>query len=100
MNFRPISLCMVFYKIISKAIVNRFQKVLDLCIDSAQSGFVLKKLITDSMLLAYEILHTLRNKRVGKKGLMALKIDMSKAYDRVERDFLKQMMTKMGFADS
>ncbi|MBA0868085.1 hypothetical protein Goshw_008609, partial [Gossypium schwendimanii] len=41
-----------------------------------------EKLITDNVFLAYEILHTLRNKRVGKKCIMALKIDMSKAYDQ------------------
>ncbi|KAA3479569.1 reverse transcriptase [Gossypium australe] len=66
-NFRPISLCSVFYKIISKTIADRLQKVLNFCIDSAQSMFGLGRLITDNVLLAYESLHTLRNKRVGKK---------------------------------
>ncbi|KAA3472943.1 reverse transcriptase [Gossypium australe] len=74
----------VFYKIISKTIANIFQKVLDYCIDLDQNAFVPGRLITDNVLLAYEILHSMRNKKVGKKGLMALKIDMSKAYDQVE----------------
>ncbi|KAA3476861.1 reverse transcriptase [Gossypium australe] len=49
------------------------------------------------MLLAYEILHIFRQKRTGIKGYMAVKLDMSKAYDRVEWDFVKKMMIKMGF---
>ncbi|KAA3470958.1 reverse transcriptase [Gossypium australe] len=89
-----------FNKIISKTIANKFQKALDYCIDPAQSAIVPGRLITDNVLLAYEILHSMRNKRMGKKGLMALKIDMSKTYDRVEWDFLKQMMARMGFDES
>lgn len=65
-------------------IVNHFKRVLDACIDESQSAFVPGKLISDNMLLAYEIVHTFHNKRGGRKGFMALKLDMSKAYDKVE----------------
>lgn len=57
-----------------------------------------KKLITDKVLIAYELLHTLRKKQTGEKGLMAVKLDMSKAYDRVEWVFLKEVMLRMGYA--
>lgn len=77
-KFQPISLCNVLYKIFTKAIVNRYKEVLDLCIDQSQSAFVPGRLISDSVLLAYELLHTFRQKRSGKKGLMALKADISK----------------------
>ncbi|GMJ02632.1 hypothetical protein HRI_003932400 [Hibiscus trionum] len=97
-QFRPISLCNVLFKIISRMLVNRFQQVLHLCIDEAQSAFVPGRLITDNILLAYEILHSFKNKRYGNKGAFALKLDMSKAYDRVEWDFLESMLGRMGFS--
>ncbi|KAA3489038.1 reverse transcriptase [Gossypium australe] len=96
-QFRPISLCNVIYKVIAKAIANRLRVVLHKCIDSAQSAFVSGRLITDNVLLAYEILHTLKNKNIGKRGLMAVKLDMSKAYDRVDWNFVEKVMKKMGF---
>ncbi|KAA3458512.1 reverse transcriptase [Gossypium australe] len=70
-NFRPISLCSVIYKIVAKAVANRLQNVIGLCIDEVQSAFVPGRLITDNVLLAYEILHTFRQKRTGRKGYMA-----------------------------
>lgn len=97
--FYPISLCIVIYKIIAKTVANRLQKVLDDCIYDSQSNFVPDRLITDNVLLEYEILHSFKNKRSGQRGFMALKLDMSKAYDRVEWPFLKGMMSKMGFAN-
>ncbi|KAA3462681.1 reverse transcriptase [Gossypium australe] len=59
-NFRPISLCTVVYKVIAKAIVHRLQNVIDKCVGKVQRAFVPGRLISDNVLLAYEILHTLR----------------------------------------
>ncbi|KAA3486778.1 reverse transcriptase [Gossypium australe] len=57
----------VCYKIVAKTIANRFQEVIGRCIEAAQSAFVPGRLISDNVLLAYEILHTFRQKRIGKK---------------------------------
>ncbi|KAA3486869.1 reverse transcriptase [Gossypium australe] len=68
-NFRPISLCIVLYKIVAKTIANRLQEVIGGCIDAAQSAFIPGRLISDNVLLAYKILHKFQQKRTGKKRI-------------------------------
>jgi hypothetical protein len=53
----------------------------------------------DNVLVAYEALHSMDTRMKGQKGFMAVKLDMSKAYDRVEWGFLEGMMRTMGFAE-
>lgn len=78
-DYRPISLCNVIYKIITKTMANRLKHHLPIILSDEQSAFVSGKLITDNI----ETLHSLRWKTEGKKGLMALKLDMNRAYNRV-----------------
>ena len=57
------------------------------------------RLITDNILVTFEAMHHINKKKSGKVGEMELKLDMSKAYDRVGWVFLEKIMQKMGFAD-
>ncbi|KAL0436253.1 UNVERIFIED_CONTAM: putative ribonuclease H protein [Sesamum radiatum] len=90
-QFRPISLCNVVYKLASKTLANRLKLILDRIISPTQSAFVPGRLITDKFLLAFELNHFLNTKSKGRQGYMALKLDVSKAYDKVEWTFLEQL---------
>ncbi|KAL0456254.1 UNVERIFIED_CONTAM: LINE-1 retrotransposable element O protein [Sesamum latifolium] len=99
-QFLPISLCNVVYKIASKTIANRLKLWLDCIISPSQSTFVPGRLITDNVLLAFEINHFLNTRTKGRKHFMNLKLDISKAYDRVEWPFLQRVLGKLGFPAS
>ena len=95
-DYKPISLCNMAYKIASKAVANRLKNVLSLIVSENQSAFTKWRFITDNVLVAFETMHHISQKKTGKVGEMALKLDMSKAYDRVEWQCLENIMGKMG----
>jgi hypothetical protein len=99
-DLRPISLCNVVYKLVSKVIANRLKLILGDIISPNQSAFVPGRLISDNSILAYEMAHFMKRRRSGKKQYMAVKLDMSKAYDRVEWAFLKGVMLQLGFCEN
>ena len=75
------------------------KKILPEVISESQSTFVPERQITNDVLVAFETMHYIDQKRKGKRGLMAIKLNMSKAYDRVEWEFLEAMMRKLGFQE-
>jgi hypothetical protein len=94
-DYRPISLCTVFNKLITKLMNSRLSSFLPCIISPQQSVFVPGRLIGDNVLLTQELLHTLDNKMRG--GNVMLKLDMAKAYDRMDWGFIYSILEASGF---
>lgn len=97
-EFRPIALCNVVYKLITKVIANRLKGHLNKIISSAQCSFIPGRHSSDNIVVAKEVIHTMRNLR-GSKSFMATKIDLEKAYDRLNWDFLQETLKDIGLKD-
>ncbi|XP_074361973.1 uncharacterized protein LOC141702164 [Apium graveolens] len=96
-NFRPISLCNVIYKIVSKYIANRLKISLNEVISENQSAFVGGRIIQDNVIIGFEGLRYMKKDRFQNGSKVALKLDMAKAYDRVEWNFIEAVMIKLGY---
>ena len=91
-HFKLIRLCNVVYKIILKLLVEKLRPLLDKIISPTQSAFILNKWIVENQIIVQVMLH-----RRTKLGLMAIKLDLQKAYDRVTWRFLKVVLLHFGF---
>ena len=80
---------------ISKCSVNRLRPILDNIISVEQSAFVVGRLITDNALISFECIHAIQ--RDSGQDFCAYKLDLSKAYDRIDWGFLKSSLEKLGF---
>ena len=91
MQFRPISLCNVLFKIITKAMVLRLKKLMPKLIGPAQANSIPGRLSTENIVVVQEAVHSMRKKK-GRRGWMLLKLDLEKAYDRIRWDFLEDTL--------
>jgi hypothetical protein len=98
-DFRPISLCNVVLKLVSKVLVRRIRPHLETLIGPLQSSFIPIRGTADNALIAQEIIHHMHTKK-GKSGFIMYKIDFEKAYDSVDWNFLKITLTEFGFPTS
>ena len=94
-DFRPIN---VVYKIVSKFMVNRLRPLLMELILENQSAFIPGRLISDNSIIAFECIHHIQSVKENSLALCAYKLDLSKAYDRVDWSFLERALSKWGFS--
>ncbi|KAK4381247.1 hypothetical protein Sango_2986200 [Sesamum angolense] len=92
-DYRPISCCNVLYKAITKIIVKRIQRVLPLLIHYSQNTFVPGRSISDNILLTQELLAGYNQTRLPER--CTRKVDIQKAYDSVEWDFLLEEIIQL-----
>ncbi|GAU37589.1 hypothetical protein TSUD_365100 [Trifolium subterraneum] len=95
-DFRPISLCNTLYKLITKILVNRLRPMLDSIIGPFQSSFLPGRGTCDNAIILQEIIYNMQKSK-AKKGDVAYKIDLEKAYDNVNWNFLRSCLHDFGF---
>lgn len=92
-EFRPIAVCNFAYKVISKIIALRIKDKLALCISRDHFGFLNNMLIFYDVGLTQEGLHS---SKVKKQKSIFLKLDLKKAYNKVNQNFLKMILIQIG----
>ena len=95
-NYKPISLCNSVYKIVLKILVARIRPLLSSLISPVQAAFVPGRRGIDNVLIAQELFHAL-DKKKGKTGFMAVKLDLEKAYDRLKWSFIYKVLQAFHF---
>jgi exonuclease III len=96
-QYRPIALCNIIYKLLTKVIASRLKPILPTIISPEQSGYVEGRQIMDSIILAHEVIHSLQK---TKTPGMLLKLDISKAFDKLNWEYMRAMLIAFGFDQS
>lgn len=87
----------MLYRIIAKVLANRLQKLLPRIVSVEQSAFLKGRSIVDNIMVAFEAIHDMKTKQNAKNGDVTMKIEISKAYDRVDWGYMEVVLLKMGF---
>jgi hypothetical protein len=96
-DFRPISLCNLVYKVIAKVIANRIKPILSRCLSAEQLGFLQGRRIQDAIGAAHESLHSIKKKNIKS---LVMKLDLKKAYDSIDWEYLRLTLLTVGFGTS
>ncbi|XP_048491564.1 uncharacterized protein LOC125492868 [Beta vulgaris subsp. vulgaris] len=99
-DFRPISLCNTSYKIIATTLANKLKSILGDIVDKYQNAFVSGRQMSDNCFISHEIINWVKNKKKGNNFAGILKVDLSKAYDRIRWDFVEAILRKMKFPEN
>jgi len=93
-KFRPISLCNVINKIISKVLANRTKTIFPLLVSQHQSSYVEGRKILDRIIISHELTHSIKAHR---KPRMMMQLDMSKEFDKISWEYMKDVLAAFGF---
>jgi len=93
-KYRPIALCNVVYKIISKVVANRLKPLLPTLVFVEQSGYVEGRQILNNIIQAHEVVHSLVSNR---KAGMIMQLDLAKAYDKLNWTNIRKVLIAFGF---
>eukprot|EP00253_Pinus_taeda_P009017 PITA_09017 len=93
-RYRPIALCNVVYKIISKVVANKLKSLFPTLISGEQTGYVEGRQILDNIIQAHEVVHSLT---CNKRASMIMQLDIGKVYEKVNWIYIKKVLTTFGF---
>lgn len=95
-DYSLVALCNVIMKIITKTIANSLKPILPTLISENQSAFVHQRLITDNIMVYFKVFHHINKNYKRTKEMVGIKLDMEKAYDRLDWNFINKTLTSIG----